>query len=380
MNERLALRIDDELMERLLLLLVTVALIHIFFFSNTSIQYLYMFATFGVLSCISVYSRLINDSFFLLIVMFNLISVFITMMFYGGEGAAITFMNVLLSCLVFNNFKVRRKMLRKVHLLIALGLTAFLVTLDLTHLAAGYCMTLFRDVINANTFAILSLAACYNWIRYISLVEHKGILTYLLEIVFVGIFVYYIYLSNSRTTLGALVVFFFLLLFTKKSFSTRAVRFTTTIVLLLSLAMIPIYIYMANSSVEVLVLGKELFSGRQYVWQSAWRHFCQSPLIGKGTSVALESVNDTMTVSAHNTLLSIMYTLGLVPTVSFVIMITRRQADKVHYKYDRTAQMAFLSCLTLSFFESFFTDTHFSMFFLLFLLPIYDAHEERMLI
>jgi O-antigen ligase len=139
-------------------------------------------------------------------------------------------------------------------------------------------------------------------------------------------------------------------------------------ILIFSLAFTFIYVFASERLSDVSLLGKDLFTGRQIVWQSAFGLISESPLFGNGTDYLLDTVAGEKTASAHNTLLSIWYTLGVIPTATVAFFFVNRGREDASCKRDKITQISLLSSMIISFFESFYLDPTIGIFFLFFLL------------
>ena len=120
------------------------------------------------------------------------------------------------------------------------------------------------------------------------------------------------------------------------------------------------------------ILGKSLFTGRETVWQSAFGLISESTIFGNGTDFLLDTVGGNKTASAHNTLLSIWYTLGVIPTATVAFFFVNGGGEK----RDKVTQLALLSSLFICFFESFYADPTIALFFLPFLLSKVKRSEK----
>ena len=71
--------------------------------------------------------------------------------------------------------------------------------------------------------------------------------------------------------------------------------------------------------------------------------------------------------SAHNTVLSILKTIGIIPTVTYAFCFAKRLPDRNNNRYERICQMAVISALMVSVFESFYVESYFYLTFLMML-------------
>lgn len=372
----LSSKANQKVMEHALFCLVVVALINILGFSYRQIEHLCIIVSFVLLTILALYSQLLTNSLFLVIFMLNIFSVVFTIYLYGGEATVLNLFNILFALLVLSNTQINITIYRRIHLLSAVILSFYILTTDLSTIDFAYCYSLFGGRLNSNSYGILTLANYYCWTCYLSTYKKRKALLIFANAGILLVSVYLLFISGCRTTIGAIAVFLFLGLIRKKSIPYRQFRCIIILIILMNLVLVPLYINLADNNIDVVLFGKSLFSGREYVWKSAWNHFLNSPWIGNGGSISLVGPRNTTTVSAHNTLLNILYTLGVIPAASFIFMLGRRLPERRHYTYNRIAQLAFLSSLVLSFFESFYTDSHFFVFYLILLLPVQTEVER----
>lgn len=355
-------------------ILVCCTLFNVIFFSNTQVERLYILLSFVILFTIAVNRRLLSTKVFFYVFLICCFSVFLTVIVHRGEGLVIVFLNILLAVLLFCNLQISAKAYRRIHLLIAVVLSLYVATVDFDNRWFSYIYSVLGYYLNVNSLSVLILAAFYSWMCFLSTISCRKLLLWIVRF---GIFIggsYLLYMCSCRTTITAMVVFALLSIAKKEPFSYKQFRRLIVTILILNVIIVPLYISIAEMNDDITILGKPFFSGRQYVWKSAWEHFRNSPLIGNGESVLFYGPNHTATLSAHNTLLNILCTLGVFPAASFVALLGRRLPSTRHYQYNRIAQFAFLSSLFLSFFESFYVDSHFFVFYLILLLPVESEH------
>ncbi|MBQ9639550.1 MAG: hypothetical protein IJV22_08350 [Bacteroidales bacterium] len=130
-----------------------------------------------------------------------------------------------------------------------------------------------------------------------------------------------------------------------------------------------------STQVNMVVGGKGVFSGRQIVWGSAWDKILHSGslMFGTGSAVNLDGVSADGTASAHNTMLSWLHTLGVVPTLIMLFWFGRMHL-RVQTRAGRAAQAALLASMVITFWESFYAECTLAMPFLIFMMQ--DAVPE----
>ena len=366
------IKTTQKQMEGTLLLLVFCALINVLLFSQTRIEHLFMLTSFGVLLFVALHRQLITFRDFFLVFFFCCLSIVLTITQHGGEGLAINFLNILLAVLVFCNSQISITAFRRIHFLIAAVLSLYALTMDYNGMSLIHIISFLGDRINRNSLGILVLAGFYSWMCFFSTFTKYKALRWIIRVGIGAACAYVLNLVGCRAAIGAMAIFIVLEFVKRKPFSYRQLRWLIILVMLMNVIIVPLYIYVSQMNADAMLLGKNLFSGREYVWQSAWGYFLKSPWIGNGAEVAFAGPNKTFNASAHNTLLNIVCTLGILPAISFVYILGRRLVSTRNYPYNRVAQFAFLSSLVLSLFESFYVDSHFFVFYLILLLPVYS--------
>ena len=189
---------------------------------------------------------------------------------------------------------------------------------------------------------------------------------------------FYIYISECRSILLCLLAFVSLYLFKKRTFSQSFLRKIICLSQAGSLIFVLLYLYLYRHSfdIELSLFGKSFYSGRQIVWGSAFDLFLQHPIIGSGASVRLKSVANTVTASAHNTVMSLLYIFGAVPTASYFLFMGKRYDNSMPYTPYRLNQFAVIATLLITFFESFYTESYLGFLFMLFFIPEFIPIES----
>ena len=315
------------------------------------------------------------------ILFINAVSVALTLFFYSGIGVALSFFNLLISLLLFNNIALTAEKKRTLHFLTAALLLLFYGISNFGRLYTEITMLDFSGYkLNQNVVGMLLLALFYHAFNYVSLLnaeenKKRGIL-----IATTLICGYVICLSFCRSAIISLAVFIGLLSFCriyKGDIPYFHYKTASVVILVLSLAFTLVYVYLSYKISDLKILGKDLFSGREIIWQSAYGLISESPIIGHGTDVLLNTVDGAKTTSAHNMLLSFLYTLGAVPTITIISLFVNRNGRGDEYKRHRITEMSLIASLFVCFFESFFADPTLQIFFSLLLLSNVKIDDKK---
>lgn len=302
----------------------------------------------------------------------SLISVFVTLLSHSGIGIALSFFNLLVSILLFNNLAISKKRKKLLHLLSAAPLLLLYLISNVGVAGGGGAMLDFSGYsLNPNVVGMLWLAVFFHAFCYVNLMKISKIKRLMCLCACTVISACVICLTGCRSAIISLVIFLGLLWLCrlyKGEIPYSHYKTASLVILCSSLLFTFVYVRLSHRFDDVTVLGKELFTGREIVWQSAYGLISESFLFGNGTDLLLDTVEGAKTTSAHNMLLSFWYTLGFVPTLIVTVLFVNRVRNKSEYKRDRVTQVALISSLFICFFESFLADSSLQIFFSLFLI------------
>ena len=184
-------------------------------------------------------------------------------------------------------------------------------------------------------------------------------------------------LYHSRTAMAGMAAFgiFYLLL----GLMGKKRGFHTAVSLILtagSVAFTGLYILMSYCLRNARVLNKDIFSGREEIWQEIWEAFLKVPLYGVGSSFRLKSLG---IFEVHNGMFDILAVHGIVVFLLISALIIRlfsslgkRICAREMTVASRAALSAAWAMMFSSFFENFFVVPPYSIIFMAFIL-IADA-------
>lgn len=348
----------------LLCFLPFLAFLSIGFYSHSVISRALLVLESGVFFLLLVFNLKKRRNLLLLAI--NCASVAVTIFYHSGVGVALAFFNLLVAILIFNRIALERREKQILHFISS-------ALLLLLCLSANFGEVTIKDflgrALNPNVVGMLLLSLLLHTYIYISGldVNRKKRLVFLSLTILV--FGYLIYLTACRSAMISLAVFLLFLLLGriyKRDIPYFVYKFFSVGILILSLLFTFAYVILSEKLEGIEVLGKSLFTGRETVWQSAFGLISESAIFGNGTDFLLDTVGGNKTASAHNTLLSIWYTLGVIPTATVTFFFVNGGDGEA--KRDRVTQFALLSSLFICFFESFYADPTIALFFLPFLL------------
>ena len=188
-------------------IVVILGLLPLIFYANRRVEAICLIITFILMLIFAIQKRFINQLSFLIPFALSLMSCVFTVILFGGQGAAITFINLILCAYVFNNIEMGIRTYKITHFMVAIILSVFLLTCDLKYLYADSVFTYFNIRINSNMFGLLILACYCHWLCYFSTVQKRKFLKYPIECVITAVSVYAIYLSKCRSALLSILIF-----------------------------------------------------------------------------------------------------------------------------------------------------------------------------
>lgn len=148
-----------------------------------------------------------------------------------------------------------------------------------------------------------------------------------------------------------------------------------------------LYVLLAGRFGGIKLLYKDIFSGRQGIWEELWQAFFAHPVTGIGSSYELKSFE---IFEVHNGMFDILTVHGVIVFILVVIMLWRMmqraggydadlEADGLHNPnaIRRIAVSACFSMMFTSFFENYFTVPPYSVIFMAFALIAMGWYGEE---
>ena len=308
----------------------------------------------------------------------NALSMTATLMLHSGIGCALAFFNIISAMFVFNHISLSKEQARLLHKCTFLLIAVFCISVTIK---ISYKSIKFADFIgnsiNSNLVGLIMLAMIFHAINCLHFSRLDKKRKYIAQILTLGIGFVLITLSACRSALISLFVFAVLFFIFKKPFEYRTYKIIVVFLLLSSLLFTLVYVMLSDVLSDVVILNKKLFTGREIVWRSAFEQISEHFVFGNGTDQPLETVGGATTVSAHNTLLSLWYTLGIIPVLTTVFFFVNKGRSTVKCKSNRFSQFAFIATLFVCFFESFYTDAALQTIFILFLISNIRLEENE---
>lgn len=158
--------------------------------------------------------------------------------------------------------------------------------------------------------------------------------------IFLIIICYMIFQTGSRSCLAAVIVCFALSIFERRNLP----KWFVIAIVISPLLFVSIYSYMYNQRIflDVIILGKSIYSGRVAAYSLYLENFYQSPLLGDFYRFQLENL--------HNGYLAILASFGIIAFVAFVANTYRNIFTVMHGIDNKIAFCAFIAIMS-SFFQ-----------------------------
>lgn len=302
------------------------------------------------------------------ILILNLFSIIMTLSFHSAFGSALMFINALLCFKIFNNIIIEKKEFIKIHLINGVLLSTYVFLIERPIYSGNTIPDAFNNRINTNLIAILFLCAFLHLACCIVTITEKNRYRLPLLIILGIIYGENIWFYEARSAMISMIIFVASIIIFQKSIPYKKYKKICIIVLTISLVLPFVYNGLINAIGISTIFGKGIGT-REIVWANCINVIKQYPIFGNGndTLVVINS-GGGLTPSMHNTLLSIWKILGIVPTITFLLLCIQHDNSEYDEKRYIYAQIAFISTLPVCFFESFYTEELLYMAYLPFLI------------
>ncbi len=317
----------------------------------------------ALLLALAVLNEVFDDRGTLAVVLLNICSVLVTLGFHSGTGAAMIIICVLVVSFSFNNMFLDERNYVIIHSAVAGIILVFLATLTVDRSSVvQYKFYSFGYSVNTNAVGIIEFGLLAHLSCVLEKIKLQGFVKNLIYIPLAGFTIYMIYVSGCRSALVAATFFALLFIIPYRAFCYKNYYFIVFCIVVLSFVFALIYIFYAEEW-GIENIGRKSALTRLGVWKDAIRQIFLNPFFGSGTDYAMDGYE-----SAHNSMLDVLKNFGIIPTVSYVFCIVKRQAGNKAKEYSKVAQAAFLCGLIITFFESYYMSSFFCIPFLLFLI------------
>ena len=360
----------------MLIILTVVSAAALFAYWNDAFNRIMILFDMAVLIFLGLLNNILSDKRIIIILCVNLVSLMITMMYHHSFGVTIVFLNLLLACFVFNQIQVDRRTYQLMHLICAVLWTIIALAAVKGSYPVNNGTEIFQFkscgvILQKNFVGITSLGGLFHWTCLVETFRARRLNKIIVMIPIFVMMVNKILESKCRSATLAVIAFGALYILTK---SDIPYRYYYIIVLAIVVASGAFTIYYVDNIVEMEVddiMGGNPFN-RLGTWEAAFSLIYKFPIFGSGTDMKMLTYD-----SAHNTVLSILKTVGIIPTVTYAFCLVKRfKPDIKKASYSRVSQIALIAGMAVSFFESYYVESFFSIVFLIFLINP-EPEEER---
>lgn len=280
-----------------------------------------------------------------------------------GAGSIIVMLNLYLVLLISDSVRTGTRFRKYIELLLLLSYVVF-IFVNKNHL-------------NPNTVGYLYLVfyvLSYDLINLIIKKRNKFLYGTLLS----GATAVLIYGAGARSVYAAFFVFLLLILTPKKITISKAAQWILVKFMLFG-GIIFAYLYVSEASKiteNVLVEGKQIFSGRQFIWAEAFTLLSANYLLGVGSKVQLTTFE---TFNLHSSMLNILVVYGVI-NFGLVCLMMNGKFNKLFRKARKSSKKpnllyAVISLFIVGFFETNLVWPSVSFFFAL--IVIFGFAEEN---
>lgn len=175
-----------------------------------------------------------------------------------------------------------------------------------------------------------------------------------------------LYLSGNRGSIvSAIIILIIFLIINKKVFINKTLYKIICLTFLLIPFLTVVYIqFIFNSGIgKIELMGKDVFSGREIVWNNAISLISQSPLFGYGTEGSINLLGTGM----HNIYVGLLMRYGLIVLVPYFILIYKLLIDSynsINSTVGRIALFGFLGVFIQQSFEETLISGSFGLYIL----------------
>ena len=359
----------------LLIALTIISSASLYTYGNSTLNQITILTQLVILVGMACLNSIFSDKYVLLILFLNASSLIVTMAFHKSFGVTIVFANLLVACFIFNNIQVKKNVFIGMHLIVAV-LWSILV---FCAVRGGY-MNEVGDYLHykslgvlyhKNTIGIAALGSLYHWSCLIHSIPVRELTRNIISLPVFVVFILKIVETDCRSAIMAAIIFVVLYCFVRREIPYKYYY----VIVIIGIICSGIFtIYYVNNVVELDVgdvMGRNPFE-RLGVWKAAHALIKGYPIFGSGTDYKM-----MMFDSAHSTVLSILKTIGIIPTISYALSLVMRCRNNIKKKYFRISQIAVISGLMVSVFESFYVESYLYLPFLLLLINPYQGKNNE---
>lgn len=293
----------------LLLMIAFVSLVHVGVFELY--DELSIYVVFGLLLLCLLWVRF--SRFDVIMIMLTVVYLLIsTLVNQGGLGSILTYFCSIFFLIVLSRatFTPKQKRILK---FVCCAVVIALSLLSLIYINNYWGIYRSSRFLNPNTYSIFLL---YAYALYICLSEKK---ISVWKVLLTVMTVFSIFNYRARAMVVAVLVFIFLQIFRTKKVS-RGMRLLSALLVVVGLVLPFLYLLLYENEIDLIIMGKSLFTGREQMWARMIDMFKSDPikiLFGLGSKVKLGK--DSLNV--HNNLFVVIVNFGVIGFALYMIML-----------------------------------------------------------
>lgn len=304
---------------------------------------------------------------------FGVVFIIIEIALYKDFGSSLIYLNSLMLIISFNNIALRRRHVGKIFIISSILMLLIIVSASRDGV---YYVLISGRQFNPNMIGMLLFATLVLGISGINDNFARKEVKIISSIVLFGIVLYLQMQTAARTTLIAEILYVLVVLVRNKVKIFRhekhfkvLIVFSFLICLLVPVVYVALYNYFDGQS--FMILGKNLFSGRQDVWQDAFDMIGRNPVFGVGNEEKFSGVFD----SAHNSMLAIWKTSGVILLVIYIIsFVIAKPTLAKQVDINLFLRCAIIPVIFIAAFETILTD---SFLYIFALIPLINKTVAR---
>ena len=211
--------------------------------------------------------------------------------------------------------------------------------------------------INPNTVGIFTVSLFALWCAFTKFIGWKEKLLFVL---FLLLSIITIINVMARTSLIGMCVYLVLLVIPSRYFKPKFTFAVHIFVVLVALLLPLVYLYMYRNGVQLTLFGKNLFTGREGVWEKMFAFMDEKGamgwLYGIGSHMAIHGEK----FNSHNSYYSITACFGVFGLIGFVLFYVLKLKNVIKYSRDKEIKNLFIIFITMCFMSGF--ETLFNVF------------------
>lgn len=305
---------------------ILVQFVILFYVNNTNLtKYMLLELLFlSIILCLIEFKKVIIKNLILMVII-AILMIISTISGSGGWGAIMNAIILMTNMLVLSQMKFSYNQIRFASYIFLLPMIALLLFSG-RHYVHYVSSSIFDYTLNPNVIAYLILLSSFVAFHLIK-TKHTVIKSFIVFLVVL----YLLIGTGSRTSLIAFLLFVIFNLLNKRKhlYKIRLTKYKSMIAFLIiaSFCFVYIYAYVLPNYIpsgRLIILNKNLFSGRQIIWQEIFSLMKHNWLFGVGADYAFM---DNQLYSAHNLFLGYAALFGLPVMFGMIFFIYRILKD-----------------------------------------------------